>query len=391
MDELISIIVPVYNIESYLRKCLDSIREQAYQNLEIILIDDGSTDNSGKICDEYREKDSRIVVIHQKNQGALSARNTGIEHASGQYIGFVDGDDWLSGQMYQDLYRSLKIQDAEMAVCKKNIYDDNTKICFAESDILAEGYYAECRHADILQNLLGCQTGMGVSLNLYDKLFSRRLILQNYKKVDLRLRYFEDMALALFCMMQADGIVISNQPHYFYRQRKGSLCHSIDRLYLEQLNIFYYTVHLQVAKYSKELLDRLDMYIADRAIYGLNHMMGIGLKNEIPYFVPPFKQLEYGDRVVLYGAGNVGKSYHCIFELTRPGQVVLWVDRQYERLWREGFRVQGIETLSDMEFDKLVIAVMFRESAEGIKTDLLAMGIPPEKIIWEQPTTLISG
>ena len=97
---LISVIVPVYNVESYLEKCIDSIIHQTYKNLEIILVDDGSTDNSGKICDVYKEKDSRIKVIHKQNRGLSSARNCGLEIAKGEYIGFVDGDDYIAEDMY---------------------------------------------------------------------------------------------------------------------------------------------------------------------------------------------------------------------------------------------------------------------------------------------------
>ncbi len=93
MTDKISIIVPVYNVEKYLKECIESILSQTYKNIEIILIDDGSTDNSGKICDEYLKKDSRVKVIHKENGGLSDARNTGIEIASGKYIGFVDSDD----------------------------------------------------------------------------------------------------------------------------------------------------------------------------------------------------------------------------------------------------------------------------------------------------------
>ena len=107
MRDSISIIVPVYNVEKYLEKCIDSILNQSYQNLEIILIDDGSTDNSGSICDEYKKKDQRVQVIHQKNQGQSSARNAGLNIAKGSYIGFVDSDDWIEQNMYEKLYKNI--------------------------------------------------------------------------------------------------------------------------------------------------------------------------------------------------------------------------------------------------------------------------------------------
>lgn len=392
MDDLISVIVPAYNVGQYIGKCLDSILGQTYPNLEIILIDDGSTDSTGEICEAYRERDSRIIVVHQQNQGALAARNAGIEQAQGKYIGFVDGDDWISEQMYQELYGLLKRYDAEVAVCKKNIYSDATGVCFAENDVIAAGYYADCQIADLSDNLfdqIGAESG--VPLNLCDKLFARELILQNYGNVNQGLRYFEDLALGFLCVLQAKGIVIINEPFYYYRQRSGSACHSTDPQYLEQLMAFYQSVSQQASAGSDRLKHRLDMFVADRAIYGLNYMMGLNLKNKVPYYIPPFKSIRPDDKVVLYGAGEVGKSFYRFFKLTRPGQAVLWVDRQYEKLQREGLQVQDVECLKSQAFDKIIIAVKFRNNAEGIISSLTEMGIAPEKIIWEQPQTLIDG
>ena len=114
---MISVIVPVYNVEQYLEKCVDSIIRQTYKQLEIILVDDGSTDSSGQICDLYKEKDNRIVVIHKKNGGLSDARNVGIDIASGELLAFVDSDDWIDDDMYEVLYQSLIKHDADIAEC----------------------------------------------------------------------------------------------------------------------------------------------------------------------------------------------------------------------------------------------------------------------------------
>lgn len=113
----ISVIVPVYNVEAYLSKCIESIIHQTYQNLEILLIDDGSTDGSGPICDAFAEKDARITVIHKKNGGLSDARNTGINHSSGEYLAFVDSDDSLDLHMLEKLYAALKEHDADISIC----------------------------------------------------------------------------------------------------------------------------------------------------------------------------------------------------------------------------------------------------------------------------------
>lgn len=118
MEKLISIIVAVYNIEEYLPRCVDSILAQTYRNLEIILVDDGSSDASGRICDAYAGKDKRIQVIHKKNGGLSDARNAGMDMARGDYIGFVDGDDWIDKDMYRAMYKGCEANNAQVAVCR---------------------------------------------------------------------------------------------------------------------------------------------------------------------------------------------------------------------------------------------------------------------------------
>ena len=129
----LSVIVPVYNVEKYLKKCIESILAQSFKDFELILIDDGSTDSSGKICDEYEKRDARIIVIHKTNGGLSSARNAGLDIAKGKYIGFVDSDDWISPQMYEKLILMCEKNDLDMAVCGvKKCYNDSSKdyICY---------------------------------------------------------------------------------------------------------------------------------------------------------------------------------------------------------------------------------------------------------------------
>lgn len=118
MNNLISVIVPVYKVEKYIKKCIESIINQTYENLEIILVDDGSPDNCGKICDEYAKKDKRIKVIHKENGGVSSARNLGLEKSNGQYITFIDSDDWIEEEYCEILLTTLKEQNADCAICR---------------------------------------------------------------------------------------------------------------------------------------------------------------------------------------------------------------------------------------------------------------------------------
>lgn len=114
---LLSVIIPVYKVEPYLKRCIDSVRKQTYEKLQIILVDDGSPDNCGKICDEYTELDSRIIAVHQENEGLSGARNNGLLFAKGEYIAFVDSDDWLAPTMYETLIKMIEQHNLDMARC----------------------------------------------------------------------------------------------------------------------------------------------------------------------------------------------------------------------------------------------------------------------------------
>ena len=146
-NDLISIIVPVYNMEQYMERCVNSIINQTYSNLEIILVDDGSTDRSPAMCDEYALKDARIKVVHKANGGLSDARNAGLKVATGAYIGYVDSDDWVELSMYQKLYESCIENDAQVAVCRyAKAYQDRIergghgKVTAFDRDGVLKGY-----------------------------------------------------------------------------------------------------------------------------------------------------------------------------------------------------------------------------------------------------------
>lgn len=132
--ELVSIILPVYNGEKYLRECIDSILASTYQNLEVILIDDGSTDRSGPICDEYAEKDSRIKVIHQENKGLISARNCGLSISNGAYIAFVDADDQVSPVFYEEMVSAMETEHADFVACEYRHSKEDVVPCIAPNE-----------------------------------------------------------------------------------------------------------------------------------------------------------------------------------------------------------------------------------------------------------------
>ena len=146
---MISVIVPVYNVEKYLRRCVETIQKQTYADLEIILIDDGSTDDSGKICDDFSKGDRRIKVIHKKNEGLSAARNTGMENATGEYITFVDSDDYIDSKMYEKMIMALESSHCDLCMCGSKTVDEQGNIL--RSEIFENKVY---RGAEIIESIV---------------------------------------------------------------------------------------------------------------------------------------------------------------------------------------------------------------------------------------------
>lgn len=165
----ISVIVPIYNVEKYLEKCLNTIISQTYKNLEIILIDDGSNDNSGIICDEYAKKDKRIIVIHQKNTGVSSARNKGLKIASGDYIGFIDPDDYIQKNMYEIMLNNILESKSDICICGiKRITEDGII-----ANITKKQEIREYTKKEILELLIQDKY---ITTSVWNKLFKSELI-----------------------------------------------------------------------------------------------------------------------------------------------------------------------------------------------------------------------
>ncbi len=155
MNEIISIIVPVYNVEKYLDRCIQSILNQTYPYFELILVDDGSSDNSGKMCDEYAKKDDRIIVIHQENNGLSSARNKGIENSKGEFLSFVDSDDWISKDYLKEMYNEQKKTKADLVICNIDcitLHDNKYNSLNYESPIVDEIFDSKTMLQKLMEN-----------------------------------------------------------------------------------------------------------------------------------------------------------------------------------------------------------------------------------------------
>lgn len=214
MTPLISIIVPIYKVEPYLRKCVDSILAQTYANIEVILVDDGSPDGCPAICDEYVAKDRRVVVIHQENAGVSVARNAGLDTAKGEYIAFVDGDDWIEPDMYEVLYQVIKDSGADIAV---------SSYC-GDGDRPVKADAGECREFSVAEAMRKILNGQWELLCLWDRLFSRRII--EPIRFSSSLRLTEDGLFSIQALVRSNTIACIDYPCYHYVFRGDSASHA---------------------------------------------------------------------------------------------------------------------------------------------------------------------
>lgn len=218
MKDLISIIVPIYNVEKYLSKCIDSIINQTYQNIEIILVDDGSPDNCSQICDDYAERDKRIVVVHKKNGGLSDARNYGLDVCKGEYITFIDSDDYVESNYIEVLYRLLKDTNSDISIVGTNsVYEDKAVNfeCCDYSNIKKVIYEKE---AVIIGTL-----NVNISQNAWGKLYKRYL----FDEIRFPVGFlYEDLAIVFNILDITTRVVVSDARLYNYLVRNNSIMHS---------------------------------------------------------------------------------------------------------------------------------------------------------------------
>ena len=223
MKPLVSIIIPVYNVEKYLEKCIASVVNQTYTNLEIILIDDGSPDNCPTICDAWKERDSRIKVIHQENGGLSHARNEGLKLATGEFIGFVDSDDWIEPEMYEILLSSVEETGVDIAVCNYQSEHENSQTVIQKPESLDKKIYTAI---EALELILSWKSF--IRTIVWNKLFRSHLL---SKILFPEGKLYEDIVWTPKIIGRSKKIVTIDLALYHYLFREESLSHNVHNLY----------------------------------------------------------------------------------------------------------------------------------------------------------------
>lgn len=250
---LISVIIPVYNAQSYLNRCLLSIINQTYKNIEIICVDDGSNDMSGAILNKFAKKDRRIIVIHKTNSGVSSARNMGLKKATGNYIAFVDCDDWLELNMYKDMIELMNNNNVEMVSVGYFLNFTNKEIVVKNNRIISEKII---NRDHFMEYVYHRDEYRAVTSWLWCKLYKRNLLYKNNELIlfNKNVKFGEDIIFFAKILLNTRHVVYSEKPYYHYFQQDSSISHSTDEYtWLELVNAYVYILGL----YTKNNINKI--------------------------------------------------------------------------------------------------------------------------------------
>ncbi len=256
--DLISIIVPVYNVEKYINRCVESIINQSYTNLEIILINDGSTDNCPIMCDKWAIKDKRVKVIHKENGGLSDARNVGLNNANGKFIAFVDSDDWVHYDYISSLYHTLIEYSSDISACDISIAYEGE--AFSISEFNNDSFC--CYPEDALRSLI---QGKGFRAVVWNKLYKKELLINEYFEVG---KYHEDEFFTYRIISKAQKLSYTRKTLYYYFQRSGSIMNSFSVKHLDSFEAQFIRIGFLKNKYpSLYLLDKVSFVNACIGFY----------------------------------------------------------------------------------------------------------------------------
>lgn len=396
---MISIIVPIYNVSAYLSACIESIQCQSFQDIEILLVDDGSTDGCYEICESYKQQDSRIKVIHKINGGLVSARKAGIRAASGEYITFVDGDDWIEPDMYKRMYKKLIEQNVDVVMCGR--YEDIGEVRKKVFHGVSEGRYGKDEMLQSLYPRMITKGGFfeyGILPVVWDKLFRRECLEKFQLAVDERIVMGEDAACVYPCLLNANSVYVMQECFYHYRQNTASIIKQIPERALErkQFHILWKTVYEKLGRYAyiydlRHQWEKFIMFLMLPRADGLYEGFA-----ELDYLFP-FPKVKRGSRIILYGAGTYGQRLHRHLESTGFCQVTAWVDRNYIQYQSMNLSVESPEAIPEKQYDAIVVAIVFGKPRNALYQELIQnypkekISVPDEELIFSQESRKAFG
>lgn len=388
-NPMLSIIVPMYNAQDTISECIDSILDQKFKEYELILVDDGSTDDTLKICKTYAEKDQRIIIVPlEKNMGLINARKTGVEIAKAEYIGFVDSDDWIERDMYSNLINIQEKFDCDLI--SSGIYRDYIEEKYTSElvDNFQEGMYSNIPR-DIYGTMLYDDKNktFGIFCTLVNKLYRKNILQDVYKNIDTRVFYGEDCLILFSYIMKISSLYILKKSYYHYNIRKTSMCGTAD----ERLNTNTYYLYKGLEKefinkkeYKYILLRQLKKYILGIELHTLDKLYNISAFS-LGTYKYSYENLK-NKKVVIYGAGNSSESLYNYLTKECKCDITGWVDKYPEgKDMKVMHEILAVNSILNIQYDYIVIAVLKKELADSIRKELIELyNIDSKKILWNK-------
>ena len=383
--EKVSIVVPVYNVEEYLERCIYSVINQTYDNIELILIDDGSTDKSYDICRNIARSDKRIFVYKQKNEGSSAARKAGVECASGKFVMCVDSDDWIEENMVEELMRYMVKYDVDVVL--SGVYYDytqkeNNRIWL---DGVMPGFY-DLKNIDseVYEHFFlekeGEYTGRGIRGNVYARLFKKNLIMDAMNQIDTRINQGSDDACLYPAILLSESIFVLDKAFYHYCIRDNSLCQNVKNRSLVNVELLEKCIRQHVDRHfaREKLIKQLNQYMYFEAKQCAKRIYRI---KEVKRYVFPFNYLPLECKIVIYGAGNVGKEYIKYLSNNKQYKLVAWIDKNVDK----EEKVQELSVVKNIEYDYILLAAASKKTAESMRESIRDYVENPQTILWNRP------
>ena len=387
---LLSVIVPIYNVKDYVEKCIESICNQTYQSLEIILVDDGSTDGSGIICDIIAQRDTRVRVIHKRNGGLVSARKAGAAIAKGEYIIAVDGDDWIEKYRFQNLVETglINMPDMVYMIGHYKEYADNSVL--VSTDVPDCSYNGERIKTELMELFYGKNQiyfTRDMEFGQWLWCVRRDIYCRNIVTINEKIVMAEDFITIFSCILESESIVCIHEPSYHYVQRNGSINYRISEWNTDHANIFFRQI--------KRILEKniSNVQVTDVAVhYTYHNLLLTNYKLLYDYYgseyLFPYNSVKKGSRIVVYGAGNIGVEIINAIEENPQYEIVAWVDKTKRKNPRSVHMVEDVSVIKDRVFDFIIVAILLANISKCVKNDLIEKGIQADRIILMQSVNM---
>ena len=389
-DPLISVVVPVYNVEEYLEECINSIIQQTYAALDIILVDDGSTDRSGVICESFKGKDHRIRVYHKENEGADSARKFGIIHAAGEYVAYVDGDDWVEKDMFECLLEPVHRYGVDVSIC--GIKENYLEMERERKPYLEEGLYSsEKFDINFKQSIFyeGLSFRSKVTTSLNDKIYKKSILEKYQMRPVITTPIGDDTFVTIPAVIEAKSIFVLQRCLYHYRIRNNSLKHILPQFNVEDVIASGYLTWVETMQMANDECD-CEIGIQNYLIYVLAMKAPDFFDRVLNQPLALYGGIPTGKKIVLYGAGQTGIIMMNYLRERKDYDVIAWVDRDFDKL-NVGYPLQSPKILPSLDFDYILVTIMRKDAYESAKSDYVKLGIDAEKIRWIDTSILERG